>query len=91
MLKLKVLFILPLFRVLTWVVDLGQEVKSCFHSYTILIAGLKETPLEAQPPEPMLLRLEEGLTGSVCHSSLWEGGWSSEDIWPQLGSQESPQ
>lgn len=40
-------------------VDLGQEVKPCFHSYTVLIVGLMETPLEAQPPEPVLLRLEE--------------------------------
>lgn len=71
-------------------VDLGQEVKSYFHSYTILIAGLMETPLEAQPPEPVLLKLEGGLTGngSVCHSSLWAGGWSTGGICPQLGSQE---
>lgn len=36
--------VLPLFRVLTWVVDLGQEVKFCSHSYTIHIAGLTEMP-----------------------------------------------
>lgn len=59
-----------------WVVDLGPEVKPCFHGYTLLIAGLMEPPPGAQHPELVLLRLEERLTGNVQ---------------PQLCSQKGPQ
>lgn len=72
MFNLKALLVLPLFRVLTWVVETGPRgEKPRFHSYTLLIAArLMETPLGAQPPALVLLRLEEGLAGDVCHSSL---------------------
>lgn len=72
---------------LTWVGDLGQEVKPRFHSYTVLIVGLMETPLEAQPPEPVLLRLEE-----VAATALYgKVVGNTEDICPQPGSHEGPQ